>query len=177
MANSILAALLAGALALSPAASRAQVAITIAGGITAPVSTLGDIADLGYHLSGGVNYGIPTSSLGFRFEGGYDGLSLKNGGGDVRILAGTVNVIGNMGTTRDAPYVIAGIGAYNRNISTTTLGYGNGKTVLGINGGGGLRFPLNGISTYFEARYHVMLGEQAAGANYQFIPMTFGIVF
>ena len=82
MANSILAALLAGALALSPAASRAQVAITIAGGITAPVSTLGDIADLGYHLSGGVNYGIPTSSLGFRFEGGYDGLSLKNGSGD-----------------------------------------------------------------------------------------------
>lgn len=177
MARPFLATLLAGAMVFTPAVTHGQTAITIAGGINAPVSTLGDIADIGYHLAGGVNLGNTTTSLGFRIEAAYDGLSLKNSSGDVRIISGTANVIGNVGTTRDAPYVIAGLGAYNRNFSTSTFGYGSGKTVVGFNVGGGLRFPLGGISTYLEARYHQMLGNDIDGTNYQFIPITFGIVF
>ncbi|MEO8336567.1 MAG: hypothetical protein ABI664_16420 [bacterium] len=51
------------------------------------------------------------------------------------------------------------------------------QTAIGINGGGGLRFPVAELTTYFEARYHVMLGDGNDGTNYQFIPITFGAVF
>ena len=80
------------------------------------------------------------------------------------------------GTTRDAPYLIAGLGAYNRSSGSSAFGY-NGRTAVGINGGAGLRFPLSGLSTFFEARYHLMLGSAAEGTDYQFIPITFGISF
>jgi hypothetical protein len=83
----------------------------------------------------------------------------------------------NVGKTADAPYLIAGLGAYNRRLNFDPFGTTDDKTVVGINGGGGLRFPLSGISTFVEARYHIMLGNSNDGSNYQFIPITFGIVF
>jgi hypothetical protein len=43
--------------------------------------------------------------------------------------------------------------------------------------GGGLRFPIGELSTFFEARYHVMLGEAGASANLQFVPITLGVTF
>ena len=72
---------------------------------------------------------------------------------------------------------MAGLGAYNRQMSINNLGKSDNKTTVGINAGGGLRFPLVGLSTFVEARYHVMLGSSTDAANYQFIPITFGIMF
>lgn len=169
---------LALAIAIAPPAIdlHAQNAINVAGGINAPVGRLGDITDLGYNVSLGLNLGGAALPVGIRLEGAYNGFGLKGGGGDVRILNGTANAIFNLGSTRDAPYVMAGLGAYNRNTSLTSVG-SSSKTAVGINGGGGLRFPLSGISTFFEARYHVMLGNAGDGTNYQFIPITFGIMF
>ena len=115
--------------------------------------------------------------IGARLEIGYNGLGYKGGGGDVRIITGTANAIFNFGMTKDAPYLIGGLGAYNRSSGSGTLGYGTSTTALGLNGGAGLRFPLSGLSTFFEARYHMMLGNAADGTNYHFIPITFGIVF
>lgn len=167
----------AAALMISPVAIRAQTSLSITGGVSAPVSTLGDATDLGYHVGAGLNLGASALPVGLRFEAGYDGLGLKSGGGDVRIISGTANAIFNIGVTKDAPYLIGGLGAYNRNVSTPSFGYGSGKTALGINAGGGLRFPLSGLTTFFEARYNVMLGSASDGTNYQFIPITFGIMF
>ncbi len=176
MTRRLLAAVFAGALGAAPAPLLAQTSISVAGGVNAPVGRLGDIADLGYNISGGLNFGGTSLPVGLRLEGAYNSLGLK-GSGDVRIITGTGNAIFNVGQTKDAPYLIAGLGVYNRNFSSNTFGYGTGKTVLGINGGGGLRFPLSGISTFFEARYHVMLGNSGDGTSYQFIPITFGIMF
>jgi hypothetical protein len=155
----------------------AQASPMVAGGLNAPVGRLGDVTDMGYVITGGLNLGAPISPVGARLEGSYSGLGYKGGGGDVRLISGTANAIFNLGATRDAPYLIAGVGAYNRSSGSDTFGYGSGSTVVGVNGGAGLRFPLNGLSTFFEARYHVMLGNAADGTNYQFIPITFGISF
>lgn len=167
----------AALLSAVPAASHAQVSFLISGGLNAPVGQLGDITDLGYNVTAGLNLGAPAVPVGVRLEASYNGLGYKGGGGDVRILTGTANAIFNLGAANDAPYVIAGLGAYNRSSGSSTFGYGSGATVVGINGGAGLRFPLSGLSTFFEARYHVMLGNSAEGTNYQFIPITFGIAF
>ena len=163
--------------ATSPESLGAQLSIDVAGGANVPFGVLGDVADIGYHVSAGINTGGNRAPVGLRFEGGYSGLGRKNNLGDVRIINGTANAIFNVTTTRDAPYLIAGLGIYNRSISTTAFGYGASKNVVGINGGGGLRFPLNNVSTFFEARYHIMLGNAAEGTNYQFVPILFGIMF
>ena len=158
-------------------ALHAQASLTVSGGLNAPVGRLGDITELGYIVSGGLNLGGTSVPVGARLEGSYSDLGYKGGNGDIRLISGTANAIFNLGTTRDAPYLIAGVGAYNRQSGNSALGYGNGSTAVGINGGAGLRFPLSGLSTFFEARYHVMLGNAADGTNYQFIPITFGISF
>lgn len=157
--------------------AQGSTAFSIAGGVDAPVGRLGDISDLGYTVALGLNLGGPLVPVGLRFEGAYNSTGLKGGGGDVRILAGTGNAVFSLGPQADAPYLIGGLGVYNRSLGSTRFGYGSGSTALGVNGGGGLRFPLAGLSTFFEARYHVMLGNERDGTNFQFIPITFGIMF
>ena len=158
--------------------ARAQTSISVTGGVTAPVGDLGDATDLGYHVGAGLNLGASTLPVALRFEAAYGALGVKNSSSNIRIISGTANAIFNLGSTRDAPYLIGGLGAYNRSLSSASGGnYGPSKTVLGLNGGGGLRFPLSGISTFFEARYNIMFNDSADGTNYQFIPITFGIMF
>ena len=164
-------------LAFAAPAAKAQSSFVIMGGASAPVSTLGDLTDIGYNLGAGINLGAPTLPFGIRLEGAYNAFGNKSVGGNTRVISGTANAIFNVGPQRDAPYLIGGVGLYNSNFSTRNLGYGNGRSAFGINGGGGLRFPLTGITTFFEARYHIMLGNANDGTNYQFIPITFGIVF
>ena len=156
--------------------AQAQTSLFIAGGLNAPVGQLGDATDLGYVVAGGLNFGGTLAPIGVRLEGTFSDLGYQRGGGDIRLVSGTANAIFNLGNTRDAPYIIAGLGAYNRSAGSGTFGY-DGRTALGINGGAGLRFPLSGLSTFFEARYHIMLGNEAEGTNYQFIPIVFGISF
>ncbi len=178
MAKRFLGSMVALVVLGSAPALHAQVSLMVSGGLNAPVGRLGDLTNLGYIVSGGLNLGGTLVPVGARLEGSYSDLGFKGGGGgDIRLISGTANAIFNLGTTRDAPYVIAGLGAYNRSSGSAAFGYGSGSTVVGINGGAGLRFPLNGLSTFFEARYHVMLGNANDGTNYQFIPITFGISF
>lgn len=177
MTKRLLAIATATLLVAAPALGRAQTSLSVSGGFNAPVSRLGDLADIGYNAAAGLSFGGTSLPVGARLEVGYNGLGFKGGAGDLRIITGTANAIFNISATKDAPYLIAGIGAYNRSSGSSTLGYGGGATALGINGGAGLRFPLSGLSTFFEARYHVMLGSSDEGTNYQFIPITFGIAF
>jgi hypothetical protein len=164
-------------LAAVPTTTHAQASVFIAGGLNAPVGRLGDLTDLGYNVAAGLNLGAQAVPIGVRLEGAYNGLGYKGGAGDVRIISGTANAVFNLGSTKDAPYLIGGVGAYNRSSGSNSFGYGGGTTVLGVNGGAGLRFPLSGLTTFVEARYHVMLGKATDATDYRFIPVTFGIQF
>src|SRR4051794_37523921 len=79
MLRRLAAALLGSVLMVLPAsASRAQAALSVAGGVSAPVSDLGDIADLGYNVGVGLNFGGTRLPIGARFEGGLNGFGLKD---------------------------------------------------------------------------------------------------
>lgn len=174
--RSIVIAIAAGLLA-TPAVVHSQTSLSIAGGVNAPVGNLGNSADLGYTVSAALNVGGTALPVGLRFEGAYNALGLKNTSGDIRIISATANAVFNLGKTADAPYFIAGLGAYNRRLTLDPFRSAGDRTVVGINGGAGLRFPLSGIATFVEARYHIMLGKSNDATNYQFIPITFGIMF
>jgi hypothetical protein len=179
MNRRLLAVLVAGVLVAAPAALSAQSAsLVVAGGLSIPVSDLSNSNNSGYNVALGLNFGAPIIPVGARIEAGYNGFDGKSGGGaNSRIISGTANAILNLGPTSAAPYLIGGLGVYNRHINTNGLITFADKTVAGVNVGGGIRFPLGGISTFLEARYHAMLGNSTDRTNYQFIPITFGISF
>lgn len=182
MTRRLLAVLVTGALALAPAALRAQTStsILVSGGLTMPLSDLSDVVNSGYNLNLGLNVGAPVVPVGARFEAGFSSFDTKSsvtGSGTIRILSGTGNAILNLGPTSAAPYLIGGLGIYNLRQSSTLTTATYDKTKAGINVGGGIRFPLTGITPFLEARYHVMLGDRADLTNAQFIPITFGVQF
>ena len=173
MRNALCAAAFGAALALvpfHPALSQAQ--LSVSGGIAAPVSDLSDVADLGYNVNAGLNFGGTFLPIGVRLEGSLNGFNLKDINEDVRILNATANAIVNLGHQSGSPYLIGGVGLYN-----SKFGSAGSENAVGVNLGGGLRFPLGTLNTFFEARYHAMLGDRGDGANLQYIPITFGILF
>ena len=181
MTRRILVVLVAGTLAVLPARAQAQLrtSLSLAGGLSAPVSDLGDQVDAGFNLAGGLSFGGPLVPAGIRLELAYNGFNGKSnllGTADTRIISGTVNATLALGPTGASPYLIGGVGAYDRRYSAggTTS---DGRTTGGFNVGGGFRFPLGTMSTFVEARYHQMLGNAADGTDYRFVPVTFGINF
>lgn len=176
------AALLAGLLSAAPAAVHAQLStsLSVAGGLSVPVQTLADRADAGYNAALGLSFGAPLVPVGIRLEAGVNGFTGRTTGlltfTDTRIFTGTANATLALGSLTSSPYLIGGVGAYNRRF-VADAGTSSHRTVGGFNGGAGFRFPLGTISTFVEARYHHMLGNAADGTNYRFVPVTFGINF
>jgi hypothetical protein len=179
--------LIALALALlAPVTGHAQVSFLVMGGASGPVGSLYDVANIGYVGELGVNLFTPVlPKIGLRLDGSYGSFGIRNGGGDIRIYTGTVNVLFNIGQT-PAPtyalsklsyYVLGGAGYYSRAFSSIGNGYGPSQAAIGLNGGGGLRYPIAGLATFFEARYHIMLGNASDNANFQFVPVVVGIAF
>jgi Outer membrane protein beta-barrel domain len=173
MRNRLLAATIAAVLFTAPlGVASSQARFSVSGGVAAPMSDLGDEADLGYHVAAGLNFGGAYLPIGARIEGSLSQFSLKNFNDDVRILNATANAVVNIGQGSNNPYLIGGLGIYN-----SKFGNADARNAVGANLGGGLRFPIGGLNAFFEARYHAMLGERGAGANLQYIPITLGIVF
>jgi len=173
MRTSIVALVAAGVLGLVPLANlQAQARFSVAGGIAAPMSDLGDVADLGYNVAAGINFAGSWLPIAARVEGSLSSFGLKDLPEDVRILNVTANAVVNLGQQRESPYLIGGLGLYN-----SKFGRADSENAVGVNLGGGLRFVIGELNTFFEARYHAMLGEAGAGANLQFVPITVGVMF
>jgi hypothetical protein len=186
MSRRLLAVFATGALLALPAAARAQgsTSILVSGGLSVPMSDLSDNVNSGYNINLGLAFGAPIIPVGARIEGGFSSFDGKGGlpggigsGTTTRIASATANAVLNLGPTGAAPYLIGGLGIYNRRFSSDASGASDSRTTAGVNIGGGIRFPLGGISTFLEARYHVMLGNQNEGTNLQFIPISFGVQF
>ena len=178
MSRRLLAVLATGALLALPAAGHAQSSsILVSGGLSVPMSDLSDFSNSGYNLNLGVAFGAPLMPVAFRVEGGFSSFDAKGGGATTRIASATANAVLNLGPTNASPYLIGGLGIYNRRFSSDTFNAADSKTSAGVNVGGGIRFPLGGLTTFLEARYHVMLGNQDEATNLQFIPISFGVQF
>jgi len=185
MSRRLLVVLATGALIALPAAARAQsTSILVSGGLSVPMSDLSDASNSGYNVNLGVAFGAPLLPVGFRLEGGFSSFDGKSGGiggltsgTTTRIASATANAVLNLGPTGAAPYLIGGLGIYNRRFSSDASGAADSRTTAGVNVGGGIRFPLGTLTTFLEARYHVMLGNQDEATNLQFIPISFGVQF
>ena len=172
MRSSLVAVLAAGILALSPQVSSGQARFGLSGGLAVPVSDLGEVAEPGYTIAVALHFGGTHVPFGARLEGSLNGFSLDDADDDAKILNATLNGVANFGQRPTSPFLIGGVGLYNSKVASL-----DSKNALGINFGGGLRFPIGELSTFLEARYHLMFGDRTDFANFQFIPITFGVVY
>jgi hypothetical protein len=171
MTRRLLAVLVAGLLTAAPAVSHAQ-SISLAGGLSMPLSDFADAYQSGYNGTIGFNFGAPLIPIGARLEGSINGFEQKNNGsGNFRVLSATANGLVGLGM----PYLIGGIGYYNaREKSGIATIADQTHSGVGFNLGGGLTFPLPSLSPFVEVRYHQMIGDNDA---VKFVPITFGIKF
>jgi opacity protein-like surface antigen len=142
----------------------------IAAGATFPTGDFGDFYDTGFNVMGTLGFQPAAMPVGLRFDAAYNSFGANGNFDDAKIISGTANAVlttSNMAGVK--PYLIGGLGVYNLD-----AGVGDSETKFGLNGGGGIEFPLSGFTTYVEARYHSDFTEND---NTNYIPLVFGIKF
>jgi Outer membrane protein beta-barrel domain len=176
------------AISTVPGLAKAQkgYAIAIGGGAAIPVGKLGDVQKTGYSALLALALGSPDLPIGVRIDGIYNNLThatpltVPNGSGsaantgDFRVAGALVNLVYAFPGTYAKPYVIAGGGWYSSKADTTgAKSQGN----FGFNAGLGTTFGFGPAAAFIEARYHTISRSVAKGGVFQFVPITFGLMF
>lgn len=166
---------------LIPAAASAQksYAIGIAGGASIPVGKLGDVEKTGYSALLSLALGSPDLPIGIRLDGIYNNLTQATPPtgapvGDLRVAGALFNLVYAFPGTYAKPYVLAGAGWYGSKADTTGAKTQNN---VGFNGGLGITFGFGPAVAFLEARYHSVSRTVAKGGVFQFVPITFGLMF
>jgi opacity protein-like surface antigen len=186
-AGALLIAATAQAQGTSSATSGRPFKIGGALGATIPIGDFSDVAELGWHLGGLIEYKPQSLPLTWRGEITYhrngleDGafVGFPNAGGHASILGFVANALFPFGDAASTarPYAIAGLGLYHASRSGDLPGgntISNSDTDFGLNLGGGFIFNLSGFETFVELRYHTVFTEDN---NTSFIPISFGFKF
>lgn len=164
------------ALALSAGSTSAQVQLSIAGGPSFPLGTLGDVVEMGYHAQVSGALSLPLLPVGVRVDGMIN--RFPEAGDNFQVLSGSVNAILSIPSIGITPYLIGGLGAYNSRF--TDAGepgheHEEGSTTnVGANIGAGVRLGLPGLSAFAEARLHNLFSE---GSHTRFVPLSLGLSF
>jgi hypothetical protein len=154
---------------------RAQTNLGLATGLTMPVSELGRIDNVGFHVSAVVQSSQPLTTFGLRGDLSFNSFARKATIRDVteRIFSITAGPIFHpAGLATSYPYAVGEFGIYTVSTSPAPIG-SRSATDLGVNVGAGYRFAIGARSTFAEVRYHRILTE--GGARY--LPLTFGLLF
>jgi hypothetical protein len=95
-----------------------------------------------------------------------------------RIIQGTANAVYKFQTsesTKIRPYLIGGVGLYNRKLTgDDVLGDPESETDFGINAGAGFDFVAGSVGLFVEGRFHSVFSDPE---NMSFIPITIGVRF
>jgi hypothetical protein len=146
----------------------------IAAGGTLPLGDLKDGVNTGFNGTAILGFQPSLIPLGVRIDGAYNQFGIKGGGGNAHVTSVTGNLVYKMPSTSFSPYLIGGAGWYQ--VAASSSGLTVSENHFGWNAGGGISMPLSGFDTFIEARYNqVQLGN--GNGNWQFIPITFGVMF
>jgi hypothetical protein len=166
---------------LLPAALIAQngYAVGIGGGAVIPVGKLGDVQKTGYSALAMLAVGSPDLPIGLRFDGIYNNLTHATTAtgantGDLRVAGALVNLVYAFPGSYAKPYVIAGGGWYGSKADTAGA---KSQSDFGFSAGLGTTFGFGPAAAFIEARYHTVSRDAAKGGVFQFVPITFGLMF
>jgi hypothetical protein len=155
----------------------------LGGGASFPTGKYSELANMGWHATGSLNFGRHDSRLGLLIDGTYSEFGFDVEGFDVkqRWIYGAANLVyrfkrAGSEASRFNPYVIGGGGVYNsKGIGNDADLFGNdSSTDFGLNAGLGLNYTVSRIALYLEARYHTVFTD---ADDSHFIPVTLGVRF
>ncbi|MBL0938991.1 MAG: outer membrane beta-barrel protein [Gemmatimonadaceae bacterium] len=176
-----LVAALAAPAALTAQAAEKTVGIGVSGGLSLPMGDLGEGAESGFNVTGHL-YLKPAALKAFRLRGdvSYDKWNAKGvDGASVSALGFVANAVFDLGTSSTSsvkPYVLGGVGMFNSKykFESSVVEVNESSTDVGIQAGAGINFQLSGFSTFAEARFVNVFGDNSSS---NWIPITFGIRF
>jgi hypothetical protein len=85
-----------------------------------------------------------------------------------------VNLVYAFPGTYAKPYLITGAGWYGSKVDTTGA---KSQSNFGFSAGGGTTFGFGPAAAFIEARYHTVSRRVEKGGVFQFVPITFGLMF
>jgi len=171
-------------LAISSAAfGQKTYAVALGGGAAIPVGKLSDSQKTGYNAIAALAIGVPELPLGVRFDAVYNDLMRradvvpKQGSSastsDFRVMGVLANLVFAFPGTSAKPYMIVGGGLYNSKVEPG----GKSQNNFGFNAGLGATFGFGPFATFLESRYHTISRSATKGGVFQFVPITFGVMF
>lgn len=171
--------LLVSAIYPSIAAAQRGYALGIAGGAAIPVGKLGDVQKTGYSALITLALGSPDFPIGVRLDGIYNNLTQTTttagpAAGDLRVAGALFDLVYAFPGTYAKPYLLAGAGWYGSKVDTTAA---KAQNNIGFNGGAGVTFGFGPAAAFLEGRYHSISRSVAKGGVFQFVPITFGLMF
>jgi hypothetical protein len=163
----------------SVAIAQKSYALGIGGGAAIPVGKLGDVQKTGYSALVILAVGSPDGLIGLRFDGIYNNLThattpTGTASANFRVAGALVNLVYAFPGTYAKPYLIAGGGWYGSKVDTTGA---KSQSNAGFNAGAGTTFGFGPAAAFVEARYHTISRSVAKGGVFQFVPITFGLMF
>ncbi|HEY3113048.1 MAG TPA: hypothetical protein VGJ62_05130 [Gemmatimonadaceae bacterium] len=169
----------------SSARGQKTYALGFGGGAAIPVGKLSDTQKTGYNAIALLAIGVAELPLGVRFDAIYNNILNKNvitalpGGGstsssDLRVGGVLANLVFAFPGTNAKAYVITGGGLYS---SKADVAGAKAQNNLGFNAGLGATFGFGPFATFLESRYHSISRSASKGGVYQFVPITFGLLF
>ncbi len=168
------------ALGASAPVAQAQRPMTfgIAAGASFPTGDLGDALETGFHGMATLGLMPAMVPFGVRIDGMYNGFGAKDSDVNARIFGLSANGVFAIPSTVTSPYIIGGLGWYNSDDDDQFAGVeSEAVNNFGLNVGVGMKFNLSGFGTFAEVRYHHVMQSDDEGGSFQFIPLTFGIMF
>jgi len=167
-------------LAISSAAfGQKTYAVALGGGAAIPMGKLSDTQKTGYSTMAAIAIGVAELPLGVRFDVVYNNLRAKVQSGttvssDFRVMGVLANLVFAFPGTNVKPYLIVGGGLYN---SKADVPGAKSQNNFGFNAGLGATFGFGPFATFLESRYHSISRSAAKGGVFQFVPITFGVMF
>src|SRR5438105_1984918 len=166
-----------------PSAGCAQktYALGLGGGAAIPVGKLSDTQKPGYNAIVALAIGVSDLPIGVRFDAIYNNLSrpsaAPSGGGtasDLKVKGVLANLVFAFSGNSAKAYILAGGGLYN---SKPDIAGAKSQNNFGVNAGLGATFGFGPFATFLESRYHSISRSESKGGVYQFVPITFGVLF
>ena len=161
----------------SPVVGQRTYAVGLGGGATIPVGKLSDSQTTGYNAIAAIAIGVAELPLGVRFDGVYNNILNKSGisgSTDFRVMGVLGNLIFAFPGTNAKAYLIAGGGLYNSKADSADA---KAQNNIGFNAGIGATFRFGPFASFLESRYHSISRKADKGGVFQFVPITFGLLF
>jgi opacity protein-like surface antigen len=171
MLSLVAVALVAAMTTAQTAEAQRSFGLGVSGGLTLPTGDFGEVFNSGYHIGGHLNLApasLPVELLFdvtyHSFEGDDDLVVTPFDFSFLSIAANAAYVLPGVSVR---PYLMGGVGVY---LGKADVEGAERESDVGLSLGGGLRFPLSGLSSFLQARVNFV-------DDVTMIPISFGIVF